>query len=296
MHILKFSQFLTEAKQSKHIQLRLKQRIIDSLTVELPYSAIKLLKKKGLSEDLVIKSITDVVRDKFIEKFNRVSDTFNAPNEDFAVLALRPVLRLDDQIVPIRMSVSSYDEYSLDNEKTYSGEKLVIYVRSSTMTTIKVLPESFTGSDIIKNFENNLKHSKKYKNPVRFMDLSPTVFVNLDSSGQAYTDEVRSAASRQLKDFTLSPGRKIGYYNKLTDSLVEAEIVEVINHRTYQSDKEFKVKVKKEDGSFGMKLIKSGNPLWIEANGSTELIKVIVADQLYTIDKRLAHPILKVLV
>ena len=69
MHILKFSQFLTEAKQSKHIQLRLKQRIIDSLKVELPYSAIKLLKKKGLSEDLVIKSITDVVRDKFIEKF-----------------------------------------------------------------------------------------------------------------------------------------------------------------------------------------------------------------------------------
>ena len=153
MHILKFSQFLTEAKQSKHIQLRLKQRIFDSLTVELPYSTIKLLKKKGLSEDLVIKSITDVVRDKFVEKFNKVSDTFNAPNEDFAVLAIKPVLILGEKRIPIRMSVSSYDEYNPVDEKTYSGEKLIIYVRSSTMTTIKVLPERFTDSEILKNFD-----------------------------------------------------------------------------------------------------------------------------------------------
>lgn len=295
MKILNFSQFINEAKQTKHSKIRFKQRIEDSFAIELPQGALAGIRARGLNIPETIAKITELIKSKFSERYSNLITNFNEPKDDVVVLLLRPVLKLENERFPVRMMVTSIDTRHSDVEKTYSGEKLCVYIRYNNIATIKVLPNEFKEPDIIQNFEDSLKKDNKFIKTPKIVNAG-YLLIEINEAGEVFSPEKEEpAAQKQLKDFTLSPGRKIQYFNKLTNSQVEVEIVEVINKETYKRDKEFKLKIRKSDGSEALKTIKAGDMIWLDANGANELVRAKVADQLYTIDNRVAHPILKVI-
>ena len=57
----------------------------------------------------------------------------------------------------------------------------------------------------------------------------------------------------------------------------------------------FKIKTKKSDGSEAMKTLKAGDSIYIPLGEDSGFVQARVADQLYTIDKRVPNPILRVI-
>jgi hypothetical protein len=57
----------------------------------------------------------------------------------------------------------------------------------------------------------------------------------------------------------------------------------------------FNIKTRKEDGSDAMKTLKAGDSIHLPLGSDGGWVNAKVADQLYTIDKRVPNPILRVL-
>jgi hypothetical protein len=203
------------------------------------------------------------------------------------------------------IEITTYSSSDKDGEnKIYKGSQICVALGQDTAWTIKVFPKDKSRQYISDNLRDGV--SDRFKgNSFSFVEPGPdykSTFEWDTKKGKFITDEEEEdknlvpVSSNIEKDFTLSPGRKIQYYSKLTDSLAKAEIVETINKDTYKSDKMFKIKIKKPDKSEGVKSLKAGDEIYLPLGQDESWVKAKVADQLYTIDNRIASPILRVIV
>lgn len=167
------------------------------------------------------------------------------------------------------------------------------------ITTIKLLPDSYSEDEVAADFEEHLTRAGKLKSRVKASAIESTYTIELTEAGEVKPLE-RATSSMMSntveKDFTLTPGRKIKYFSKLTNSLVEVEIVEVINKATYKTDKLFKIKTRKDDGTEAIKTLKAGDSIFLRLRSDGGWVNAKVADSLYAIDNRVPNAILRVII
>lgn len=298
MKLLNFSQFISEARLSDHSGTRIDQRIYDSLVVSFSLEARQAMKSLNRNSSDVAKEVVDLIREEFRKRLNDKIQRFEFSEGNRVVVLMEPILKISGKRFPIKLSVSSFDEDSPEIVKTYSGEKICAYIRNNTLTTIKLLPGHYSDEEIGQDFEDHLSRKGTLNSKARVSSVDSVYSIEMTETGEVKSYEIATSSmmsSTVEKDFTLTPGRKIKYFSKLTDSLVEVEIVEVLNKRTYQADKMFKIKTRKEDGSDAMKTLKAGDSIHLPLGSDGGWVNAKVADQLYTIDKRVPNPILRVL-
>lgn len=299
LKLLNFSEFINEARLSDHAGLRIEQRINDSMFISFPIDARKLIKEQGLGTSDIASKAVDLIRAEFMERLQSKLINFEFNEGHRAVILMEPVIKIGAKRFPIKMTVSSFDEARPEAVKSYSGEKLCAYVTNNVITTIKLLPDSYNEAEVAADFEEHLTRLGKQKGQVRAISTDSVYTIELTQDGEVQPLE-RATSSMMTnaveKDYTLTPGRKIKYYSKLTDSLVEVEIVEVINKSTYKTDKLFKIKTRKEDGSEAMKTLKAGDSVHLPIGSDGGWVNAKVTDQLYTIDNRIPNPILRVVI
>jgi hypothetical protein len=297
LKLLNFEEFIFEARLSDHAGTRIEQRIKDTMILSFPKEARDAMVALGKTQSEVAVSAVALVKEEFEKRLSSRVLNFDFSQGQRIVVLLEPNIKIGAKRFPIKMTVSSFDEDRPDIVKTYSGEKLCCYVMNNVVATIKLLPNNYTDSEISADFESHLSRKGKLNGEIRISSTDSEYLLELTEDGQVkpFESQRLQLSSTIEKDFTLTPGRKIKYYSKLTDSLVEVSIVEVLNKGTYQADKLFKIKTKKADGSEAMKTLKAGDAIYIPLGEDGGFVQARVADQLYTIDKRVPNPILRVI-
>jgi hypothetical protein len=302
--ILSFSLF--EARYSTHFDKRFKERIEDLQEVGLDTrnkGEIESELEEEIGPDwkkLLLSSIVSNTDSRMLKKI-KLENYSNDGN--FGVPISFLYLNHKGKQYPIE--ITTYSSSDKDGEdKIYKGSQIWVALGQDTAWTIKVFPKDKSRQYISDNLRDGV--SFRYKgNPFSFVEPGPdykSTFEWDPNKGRFITDEegeeknLIPVSSNIEKDFTLSPGRKIQYYSKLTDSLAKAEIVETINKDTYKSDKMFKIKIKKPDKSEAVKGLKAGDEIYLPLGQDESWVKAKVADQLYTIDNRIASPILRVII
>lgn len=298
LKLLNFSQFISEARLSDHSGLRIDQRINDSLVISFSAETRKAIKELNRTSSEVAVEAADFIKEEFKKRLAEKIQNFEFSEGNRVVVLLEPVIKIGGKRFPIKMTVSSFDEDSPEIVKTYSGDKICAYVRNNVLATIKLLPGSYSDEEILADFEEHLARKGKLNGKPRVSSIDSIYTIEMSEDGQVkpYVIATSSMVSSAVeKDFTLTPGRKIKYFSKLTDSLVEVEIVEVLNKGSYQTDKMFKIKTRKDDGTDAMKTLKAGDSIHLPLGSDGGWVNAKVADQLYTIDKRVPNPILRVI-
>lgn len=302
--ILSFSLF--EARYSTHFDKRFKERIGDLQEVGLD------TKNKGEIEseleteigpnwkELLLSSIVSNTESRMLKKI-KLENYSNDGN--FGVPISFLYLNYKGKQYPIE--ITTYSSSDKDGEdKIYRGSQIYVALGQDTAWTIKVFPKDKSRQYISDNLRDGV--SFRYKgNPFSFVEPGPdykSVFEWDPKKGKFITDEEEGekdfvpVSSNIERDFNLTPGRQLKYYSKLTDSLVKSEIIEVINKDTYKAEKVFKIKIRKSDGSEAVKTLKPGDEIYLPLGPENSWIKAKIADQLYTIDNRIANPILRIII
>ena len=302
--ILSFSLF--EARYSDHFNDRVKERIKDlkDLTIDA--------KNKDEVEDeleseigsdwrnLLISSIISNTDSRVLKKIKLENYT----NEiNFGVPISFLYLNHKGKQYPIE--ITTYSSSAKDGEdKIYKGSQIYVALGQDTAWTIKVFPKDKNRQYI----SDNLKYgvADRFKgNSYSFVEPGPdykSIFEWDPKKGKFITDEegeekdfVPISPKVEIQ-FTLSPGTDIGYYSKLTDSIVKAKIMGVINKDTYKTSKEFQLEILKSDGTKSIKKLKSGDEVYLPVGKNKSLTLAKVADPIFVTDDRISSPIIKLLI
>lgn len=301
MKLLNFTQFINEARLSEHGNKRLDQRVKDSMVISFPTEAKKLIREIGKTSTEVAVKAVELMKEEFLTRFETKLMANDFSDVHRVAILFEPVLKIGGKRFPINMTVSSVDEKNPDVIKTYSGEKLCVYVSNNTITTIKVLPDSYSEIDVLADFEDHLVRKGRRNTKPKLIQVESEYTLELTETGEVRPLEKEKSSSVGVvnkieKDFTLTPGRKIKFQSLATNSLVEAEIIEVINKSTYKEDKVFRLSIRKADGSTSMKSLKPGDTIYLPIGSDGGWVNAKIADQLYTIDNRVSSPILRVVI
>jgi hypothetical protein len=301
--ILSFNLF--EARYSTHFTDRVKERIQDLREVALDTKNKEEIESELESEigpnwkNKLISSIISNTDSRILKKI-KLENYNNDLN--FGVPISFLYLSYKGKQYPIE--ITTYSSSAKDGEdKVYKGSQICVALGQDTAWTIKVFPKDKSRQYISDNLRDGV--SDRFKgNSFSFVEPGPdykSTFEWDPKKGKFITDEEEDeknlvpVSSNIEKDFNLSPGRQIKYYSKLTDSLVKSEIIEVINKDTYKSEKTFKVKILKPDGSEAIKTLKPGDEIYLPLGPDNGWVKCKIADQLYTIDNRIPNPILRII-
>jgi hypothetical protein len=301
--ILSFSLF--EARYSDHFNTRVKERIQDLQEVTLDTrnkGEIESELEEEIGPDWRKFLLSSIVSDTDIRILKKIKLENYSNNRNFGVPISFLYLNHKGKQYPIE--ITTYSSSDKDGEdKIYKGSQIWVALGQDTAWTIKVFPKDKSRQYISDNLRDGV--SFRYKgNPFSFVEPGPdykSTFEWDPNKGKFITEDEEEekdfvpVSSSIEKDFNLSPGRQIKYYSKLTDSIVKSEIIEVINKGTYKSEKEFKVKILKSDGSQGIKTFKPGDEIYLPLGPNNSWVICKVADQLYTIDNRIPNPILRII-
>ena len=294
--ILSFSLF--EANRHPHFNKRIEQRILNLKEVNLnPKIELDLEEEigpnwKGLLIDSIIKNTESRI-------FKAVEATEYKYNHNFAVPISSLYLVYNGKKSPIVITAST-----VPGEKSYSGSQIWISVRQNEAITIKVFPKDKDTDYISRNMEegvSDIYKENKYE-LIRPKEDFESLFEWDPNKGRFITeDEVEEkdfvpVSSKIEIQFTLSPGTDIGYYSKLTDSIVKAKIMGVINKDTYKTSKEFQLEILKSDGTKSIKKLKSGDEVYLPVGKNKSLTQAKVADPIFVTDDRISSPIIKLLI
>jgi hypothetical protein len=301
--ILSFSLF--EARYSDHFNTRVKERIQDLQEVTLDTrnkGEIESELEEEIGPDWRKFLLSSIVSDTDSRILKKIKLENYSNNRNFGVPISFLYLNHKGKQYPIE--ITTYSSSDKDGEdKIYKGSQIWVALGQDTAWTIKVFPKDKNRQYISDNLRDGV--SFRYKgNPFSFVEPGPdykSTFEWDPNKGKFITEDEEEekdfvpVSSSIEKDFNLSPGRQIKYYSKLTDSIVKSEIIEVINKGTYKSEKEFKVKILKSDGSQGIKTFKPGDEIYLPLGPNNSWVICKVADQLYTIDNRIPNPILRII-
>lgn len=294
--ILSFSLF--EANRHPHFKERVRQRIVNLTEINLnPKLELDLEEEigpnwKGFLIDSIIKNTESRI-------FKAVEATEYKYNHNFAVPISSLYLVHKEKKYPIVITAST-----VPGEKSYSGSQIWISVRQNEAITIKVFPKDKDTDYIASNMEEGISDiykENKYE-LIRPKGDFESLFEWDPNKGKFITEDEEEEkdfvpiSSKVEIQFTLSPGTDIGYYSKLTDSIVKAKIMGVINKDTYKTSKEFQLEILKSDGSKSIKKLKSGDEVYLPVGKNKSLAPAKVADPIFVTDDRISSPIIKLLI
>lgn len=303
-NILTFSLF--EARYSGHFNDRFKERIKDLKELTLDTKNKDVVEAELESEigpnwkDLLILSIISNTDSRVLRKIKLEN---YANNVNFGVPISFLCLKHKGKLHPIE--ITTYSSSSGDGEDDiYKGSQIYVAVGQDIAWTIKVFPKDKSRQSISDNLRYGV--ATRFKgNPYIFVEPGSdykSIFEWDPKKGKFITGEEEK--ERDLVpffpkieiQFTLSPGTDIGYYSKLTDSIVKAKIVGVINKDTYKTSKEFQLEILKSDGTKSIKKLKSGDEVYFPIGKNKSLTLAKVADPIYVSDDRISSPIIKLLI
>ena len=161
MKLLKFTQFITEARISSHGEGRIDQRIYNLESVNLPKQARDAIRTSGFDINAVYSQLIEAIKTEFKKSQDHIEKT-KFPSGHKALPVVAPFLKVEGTLYPLTMSVKSFSgEKGRELEKVHTGERVYAYISDDVLTTIKVLPHKMSHKDIESDLENHLTRKGK---------------------------------------------------------------------------------------------------------------------------------------
>lgn len=298
MNILNFNDFLLlEARLSKHADKRVEQRIKDSLkdgtVIDFPAAAKKKISLTGRSLKDVSNEATQLIKDEFMRRLTNRIERPDFPDGNRVVVLLDPQLKYGHDTFPISVSVTSENEV-IDKKtgkksiikRTYTGERLCVYIADNVMTTVKVLPENYTDIDIEKDSDDHFINKKLEVKTSTVLSGGSDYIIELSKTGEVspHTGQIHSGHGIVTeKEFALTPGRRIKVIIPFMDkvNLTNVEVISVVNRESARADKFIKVDVVLEDGRKVPKTLRPGDQIALPVGRDGEWQTCQVADSLF---------------
>ena len=298
MNILNFNDFLLlEARLSKHADKRVEQRIKDSLkdgtVIDFPAAARKKISLTGRSLKDVSNEATQLIKDEFMRRLTNRIERPDFPDGNRVVVLLDPQLKYGHDTFPISISVTSENEV-IDKKtgkksiikRTYTGERLCVYIADNVMTTVKVLPENYTDIDIEKDSDDHFINKKLEVKTSTVLSGGSEYIIELSKTGEVspHTGQIYTGHGIVTeKEFALTPGRRIKVIIPFMDkvNLTNLEVISVVNRESARADKFIKVDVVLEDGRKVPKTLRAGDQISLPVGPDGEWQNCQVADSLF---------------
>ncbi|CAB4218999.1 hypothetical protein UFOVP1604_82 [uncultured Caudovirales phage] len=298
MNILNFNDFLLlEARLSKHADKRVEQRIKDSLkdgtVIDFPAAARKKISLTGRSLKDVSNEATQLIKDEFMRRLTNRIERPDFPDGNRVVVLLDPQLKYGHDTFPISISVTSENEV-IDKKtgkksiikRTYTGERLCVYIADNVMTTVKVLPENYTDIDIEKDSDDHFINKKLEVKTSTVLSGGSEYIIELSKTGEVspHTGQIYTGHGIVTeKEFALTPGRRIKVIIPFMDkvNLTNVEVISVVNRESARADKFIKVDVVLEDGRKVPKTLRAGDQISLPVGPDGEWQNCQVADSLF---------------
>ena len=289
MSILKFNDFLLlEARLSKHADDRIAQRITSSIVVTFPDKVMSKIYHTGRPENKVVAETTSLIKKEFMYRLKNRIERPDFADDSRVVVLMDVWLKIGDDQFPVTLTVTSFDEDKDGNikERTYTGERICIYVRDNVMTTLKVMPANYDSIDLEKDSEKHFINKGIQAGKTTVIAESSDFIIELSKNGEVKPHSIQVYGGHGIvteKEFALTPGRKIKVFLPFADkeNLTEAEVISVLNRDSARSDKFIKVEIVLADGRKVPKTLRSGDPIGVPVGPNGEFEAHKVADSLF---------------
>jgi len=298
LNILNFNDFLLlEASLSPHADKRVEQRIKDSLkdgtVIDFPAAARKKISMTGRSLADVSNEATQMIKDEFMRRLTNRIERPDFPDGNRVVVLLDPQLKYGHDIFPISVSVTSENEV-IDKrtgkksiiKKTYTGERLCVYVADNVVTTVKVLPANYTDIDIEKDSDKHFITKKLEVKTSTVLSGDSEYVIELGKTGEIKHHTGQIYAGHGIvteKEFALTSGRHIKVIIPFIDkdNLTKVEVLSVVNRESARADRFIKVDVALADGRKVPKTLRAGDQISLPVGPDGKWQNCQVADSLF---------------
>ena len=286
MKLFRFLEFINEAvSDRKHWMERVNQRIEQTLVVDIDSSSAKRLREKEISIKQVLNQISELIALEFKRRTEKLqSQDFVDPY--IIVVLLEPILKIGSDRSPITMTVTSWNEDNPEIRKSYSGEKLCVYINHNEIRTVKVMPSSMKKEDLELDAESHIKREFDSNARAVAIGMESGQFV-LDVSRDGKVQPYDSLGLKTVgkintgeKEYALTSGRELEVFIPFMNGMSPVEVIEVMNRETARTDGFIKLKVKVPGRDLPVpKTLKPGDPISIPTEAGYETFKV--ADSLF---------------
>jgi hypothetical protein len=298
LNILNFNDFLLlEASLSEHADKRIDQRIKDSLkdgtVIDFPNIARRKIALTGRSLADVSNEVTQLIKDEFMRRLKNRIERPDFPDGNRVVVLLDPQLKCGRDSFPISVSVTSEKEV-VDNKtnkkviikRTYTGERLCIYIANNVMTTVKVLPVNYTDIDIEKDSKKHFDNKKVEAGNITVLSGDSDYVIELGKTGEInhHTGQIYTGHGIVTeKEFALTSGRHIKVIIPFIDkeNLTEVEVLSVVNRESARADKFIKVDVALADGRKVPKTLRAADQISLPVGPDGKWQNCQIADSLF---------------
>jgi hypothetical protein len=289
LNILKFNDFLLlEASLSEHADKRIAERITNSIVVTFPDKVMSKIYHTGKSEDEVLAETTKLVKQEFMYRLTNRIERRDFSANSWVVVLMDVFLKIGDDQFPVKLTVTSFDKQKDGSikEKTYTGERICIYVRDNVMTTLKVMPAKYDSIDLEKDSENHLEREGIRAGKTKVIAESSDFIIELTKTGEVIPHSIQVYGGHGIiaeKEFALTAGRKIKVFLPFVDkeNLTIAEVISVLNRDSARADKFIKVEIILADGRKVPKTLRAGDPIGVPVGPNGEFEAHKVADSLF---------------
>ena len=292
MKLLKFTQFITEARISSHGEGRIDQRIYNLESINLPKPARQFIRESGFEINEVYSQLIDAIKSEFKKSQDHIERT-QFPSGHKALPVVAPFLKIDGTSYPVTMSVKSF---SGELEKIHTGERVFAYISDDVLTTIKVLPHQMSHTDIQMDLENHLSRKGK-TGSVHVYEL-PEESVNsvfeLTEDGQVIPEKRITCNPKILsgeQQYSVAAGRKIKVFIPFLKDFAECTIESLLNRDTFREDRFLKLGIVLPDGRKIAKTLNPGDAVELPIGENGDWVRAKISDSLYVYDKRTAEPV-----
>ena len=321
-HIKTYSSFITEAYMSDYSRARYDERVGNIGDVRISVELAKDLRAEGINFNLIKDQIIELIVDELDNRLKTIlSRTFGELTFAVPVLAAKLWVGNNSDYIKIFTKSNIYKKdktgkYLRDengdliksDERIHSGEKFYMPIQRDYVETLVLYPMSMTDAQIENSFEEHgLRKNKNEK--IRVIQFDESHVLNLEIvDGVVKEKNMRTDTNIDYtveQQWSISVGRKLKIFSKLTNDFIEGKIVELIEpvvKPVKDGDKKSKVvwlgpeklvKVKLDTGK-DLPTIKTFRPddiIYLPIGTNDEMIKCKVATPPYIIDERSINPV-----
>ena len=296
MKLLKFTQFITEARISSHGEGRIDQRIYNLESINLPKPARQFIRESGFDINEVYSQLIEAIKSEFKKSQDHIEQT-QFPSGHKALPVVAPFLKVEGARYPVTMAVKSFSgEAGREIEKVHTGERVFAYISDDVLTTIKVLPHGMSHKDIKIDLENHLSRKGKVGS-VHVYEL-PEESVNsvfeLTEDGQVIPEKRITFNPKILsgeQQYSVAAGRKIKVFIPFLKDFAECTIESLLNRDTFREDRFLKLGIVLPDGRKIAKTLNPGDAVELPIGENGDWVRAKISDSLYVYDKRTAEPV-----
>lgn len=281
VNLFRFDQFLLEAAKTEHSDLRIDQRIVKTLSIDLDPRASSEIKKTGANVGLLSAEIKEEINKEFSRRLKSL-ESAQITDGYVTFVFLEPLLKIGNLVTPITMAVSSWDEDKPHIIKTYTGEKICFYLFNNELKTLKVQPSKWGADELARNAEAHFrrKHNRDITAKVIYLENAKFV-ISINSDGTINRGLQRTAGKILTgeREYALSSGRFIKTYIKFLGGMAPVEVEDVMNRETARADGFIKLAIILPDGRKMQKVLNPGDPIEVPIDDTWHSFKV--ADSLF---------------